>query len=636
MGTKAVEFINEADKQKEAFYHILLDLKYLKEMIGAGKLDRKTQRIGAEQEVCFIDSAYRPAPIITEFLKRIDDPHFTTELAQFNLEINLEPLEFTGDCFSKMENNLRGHLKKGNLLTREIGDISLIMTGITPSIRKMDLELNNLTPTNRSKAMIEAMNWLRQKNSPIRINGVDDLYTTDFSNMFQSCNTSFQIHYQVNPDDFIAKYNFSQAIAAPVLAACTNSATLFGKRLWHETRIALFEQAVDTRESTAHLSEDNLRVPFGSKWAKNSVVDMFEDDLAKFKIFLRHTKADDSKKQWKKGEIPKLVNLDVFNSSIFRWTRACYGVLDGKPHLRIENRLLPSGPTIKDEIANSAFWLGLMNGMPKKYENISSKMDFEYAKVNLLKAARYGLDTQFRWLKGKRIKSEDLILKELLPIAAKGLEDAKVHKRNIDEYLGIIENRVKSGKTGSQWVFDTWSKLNGLSGDNCRTTSVTAAMLKRQEEGSPVHEWEIPDEDEFKYHQYANVGQFMSTSLFTVKEDDLLDQTVFSMIKKNLNYLPVADKEGNLKGLLTKTQMLEQEIFDTSNVEKSAKKVKDVMDNNPLTIEPNTSVIEAIKLMQENKIKCLPVKYKTKLAGIITEFDMMHIAEHLLKHEVTD
>lgn len=632
MGVQTVEFINEAAQQKEAFYDVLLDLKYLRQMIDEGKLDRKTSRIGAEQEVCFIDKAFRPAPVISEFFENCDDPHFTTELAKFNLEINLDPLPLEGKCFSQMETALQGHLDKAEKQVKKIGDISLLMTGIAPTIHKMDLELSNLTPGVRYDALIKAMDWLKEKNSAIRINGVDDLYTTDFSNMFQSCNTSFQIHYQVNPDEFIDKYNFAQAVAAPVLASCSNSAILFGKRLWHETRIALFEQAVDTRESTAHLSEDNLRVPFGNEWAKNSVVDIFENDLSKFKLFMKHNNSGDSQKQWEEGKIPKLVNLNVFNSSIFRWTRACYGVLDGKPHLRIENRLLPAGPTVKDEIANTAFWIGLMHGMPDKYKNIAEKMDFDHSKVNLLKAAHYGLDTQFRWLKGKKVKAEDLILKELLPIAAEGLKKANVNKKEIDEYLGIIQNRVKSGKTGSQWVFDSWKQVS-TSGDNSKTTYLTSAMLKRQQEGKPVHEWDIPHENEFQYHQYSDVGQFMTTSLFTVKEDDMLDQTIYSMIKKNLNYLPVADKDGNLKGLLTKTQMLEQEILSKSDNDGKAKKVKDVMDHNPLTIEPSNSIVDAIKLMQENNTKCLPVTHKTKLAGIITEFDMMRIAKYLLKEE---
>ncbi|MDX1653010.1 MAG: CBS domain-containing protein [Brumimicrobium sp.] len=630
MGSANVEFINDSRQQRDTFHHIMRDLDYLRSMIEDGKLNRNTFRIGAEQEMCFLDSALRPAPVIEEFLKRIDDDQFVPELAAFNLEMNLKPLVFTGNCFSEMEARLNKLIAKGEKTATDMDGLKLIMTGITPTIGKMDMELENLTPTVRSQAMIKAMDWLRQKNPPIRITGKDDLFTTDFSNMFQSCNTSFQIHYQVNPDEFIDRYNFAQAIAAPVLAACTNSPTLFGKRLWYETRIALFEQAVDTRESTAHLSEEHMRVPFGTKWAEGSVLNVYEEDLAKFKIFMRHTDPDISKRCFEQGEAPGLVNLNIFNGTIFRWTRACYGVLDGKPHLRIENRLLPAGPTVVDEIANAAFWLGLMHGMPEEYRNLASKMDFDDAKLNLLKAARYGLDSQFRWLSGKKYTAEKLILDVLLPIAEKGLLKAGVDIKDIEKYLDILRSRVKTGKTGSQWVYDSWAQLKGRHSDNYITTFIASAMIKRQREGEPVHTWKLPDKADFEYSKFATVDQFMTTSLYTAKEDDMLDQTVYRMLKNNLNHLPVADREGNLKGLLTKTNMLEKDLLDANDSEKKMLSVKDTMERNPATVSPSTSVQEAIALMQKEGIKCLPVVHREKLTGIITEFDMMHVAEHLL------
>lgn len=633
MGAKDVAFITKSEDQKEVFDYVLKDIKYLRKMIEDGKLDRQTQRIGAEQELCIVDTAFRPAPVIMKLLEAIDDPQFTTELAKFVLEINVEPLILKDNCFSQLERNLETLIEKGRESCKKIGDYDLMLTGILPTIRKMDLELENLTPNERSKAMIEAMKWLKKDDYSIRINGVDELSTTDFSNMFESCNTSFQIHYQVNPKDFAQRFNFAQAIAAPVLAACTNSPILFGKRLWHETRIALFQQAVDTRDSTKHLSEAYLRVPFGDKWMTGSVADIFEDDLAKFKIFLKHPTPDDTSKAWNKGETPKLVNLQTFNSSVFRWTRACYGVLDNKPHLRIENRLIPAGPTIKDEVANTAFWIGLMHGMPHEYDDLSKEMKFEDAKINALKAARYGLDTQFRWLGGKKIKAEKLIEEELLPIARKGLEKVKVDDKDIDTYLEIILKRVKSGKTGSQWMFDSWTNFENLRTADAKSLALTSAMKERQSEGRPVHEWGIAQKTKLNYTVHSKVGQLMSTDLFCVQEDDLIDQVVFSMTKKDYSHIPVADKEGNIKGLLNAKHLLERLVINGKRKDQDIKMVKDVMQADPITIRPSTTVKEAIAKMKEYNVKCLPVEHKDKLAGIITQFDIMRIAESMLEEK---
>ncbi len=632
MGVQKVKFVTEPEDQKRVFNQVLQDLEKLKEMIEKGELDRDTPRIGAEQEMVFIDNGYRPVPLILEFMKGISDPEFTTELAQFNLEINLTPQVLKGSCFSAMESELTTSFEKARKRCKELGeDYDLILTGILPTIRKMDLDLDNLTPNERSRAMIAAMQWLKQKHYPIRISGIDDLSTADSSNMFEACNTSFQIHYQLNPNEFAAKYNFAQAIAGPVLAASTNSAILFGKRLWHETRIAVFQQAIDTRENSDHLREAHLRVPFGHEWMKDSVVEIFEDDLSKFKIYLEYDgdqPDDDSPEEVRQ----QLRNLNVFNSSIYRWTRACYGIFEGNPHLRIENRLLPSGPTIKDEMANTVFWIGLMHGMPEKYENIASKMKFEDAKNNILKAAQSGLDTHFRWLNGEKISADELILDELLPIARAGLEKAEVEKKEINEYLEIIERRVRSGQTGSQWQFDAWAKLDHIRTTDTKSVVMAAAMLKRQREGKPVHEWTLPDEDEMKVNVFSTVGQIMTTDIFSVNEDDLWDQTVFRMMKKNLEHIPVANKKGELKGMVTRGVLLQQLLDNNQEHNKGGLTVKDVMQNNTISVGPGTTVIDAIEMMKKEKMKCLPVKYNNKLVGLITEHDMMQVAEYLL-HE---
>ncbi|MDX1627318.1 MAG: CBS domain-containing protein, partial [Fulvivirga sp.] len=500
-----------------------------------------------------------------------------------------------------------------------------------PTLKKMDMELDNLTPNERSKAMIEAMKWLKKKNYSIRINGIDEISTTDFSNMFESCNTSFQIHYQLNPDEFVKKFNYALAIAAPVLAACTNSPILFAKRLWHETRIALFQQAVDTRESTEHLAKADLRVPFGDEWLEEPLTQIFEKDLAKYKLFLKHKDPENTKKVWEQGKIPQLVNLQTFNSSIFHWTRPCYGVLDGKPHLRIENRLLPAGPTIIDQVANTAFWTGLMHGMPDTYADLPNRMAFEDAKINTLKAARYGLTSQFRWIEGKKIKAAKLIEKELLPIAEKGLAKAKVHHGDVEKYLQIIRDRVQSEQTGSQWMLDTWRELEMLETGEAKARSLTALIKKYQSDQKPVHQWPTKIDDLPKL-DYSEVGHLMISDLYCVQEEDLIDQVIFSMSKKDHAHVPVTNKNGQLKGMLYADKILNKVVINGTSASRPTV-VKEVMEKDPLTVSPGTSLTKAIKQMKQHHIKCLPVEHKDKLVGIITEYDIMQIAEKFLKNK---
>ena len=222
--------------------------------------------------------------------------------------------------------------------------------------------------------------------------------------MLEACNASFQIHLQVAPDEFTRAYNAAQAYAGPILAAATNSPMLFGRRLWQETRIALFQQAVETRDPTMEHRETPERVNFGKRWLKGSPVDLFREDITHFKTLLVPPAMDDSEDplaMLERGQIPGLGALCLQNGTIWRWNRPCYGITAGKPHFRIENRLLPAGPSIPDQVANAVLWLGLMNHAVQRQEDFAELMDFESVKENFIAASRQGLKAQFSWIGGE-------------------------------------------------------------------------------------------------------------------------------------------------------------------------------------------------------------------------------------------
>jgi len=222
----------------------------------------------------------------------------------------------------------------------------------------------------------------------------------------------------------------------------------------------MFQQSLDTRSTHDHLRERSPRVSFGKDWLHNSVMEIYKEDIARFRVLISSDVKEDSLEMIKDGKAPKLRALQVHNSTVYRWNRPCYGISDnGKPHLRIENRVIPSGPTVIDEVANAVFWLGTCIGMSMEVEDITKKMSFEDARDNFGKAARFGVDSKFTWFDDEKISCKDLILEKLIPIARKGLAARKVNKKDIDKYLGVIEDRTKSHMTGARWMLRAYSDM---------------------------------------------------------------------------------------------------------------------------------------------------------------------------------
>lgn len=630
MGSLDVYIVENKDQRKQFVSAILKDMYALDLMLERNMFEHGNVRIGAEQELCLVDRHLRPANVGIDILKEINDPHFTTELAKFNLEINLDPLAFTGDALTQMEGQLNTLLQKADQLAKS-HNARVILTGILPTIKQSDLEFENITPYRRYHSLNEAMLKQRGGQFEFNIKGTDELVTKHDSMLFEACNTSFQVHLQVNADDVVDKYNWAQAIAGPVLAAATNSVLLFGKRLWDETRIAVFEQTVDLRNLENPERDIKSRVDFGTGWVKDSITEIFQHDIAYYKLLLAADIQEDALEVLKSGKIPKLTALNLFNGTIYKWNRACYGITDGKPHLRIENRYIPSGPTVIDEMANAAFWLGLMEGMPDNIKDIASLMDFDHAKQNFIKAAQMGLSAQFRWKDGKRYTAQDLIVNELLPMAAKGLEKMKINENDIDKYLDIIEKRVINHQTGSIWAFQSFTELRRSVGVEESIMAVTAGMLRRQQKGNPVHTWSYADisesgswEGKFKY-----VHQVMSKDLYTVQSEDLIDLVTNVMNWRNLHHVPVENDEGEVIGMISSADLLK--YYCRKNMINDKHTVNDIMTHDPITIDPFTLTTEALKIMRRNNLGCLPVVKDKKLIGILTEFDFVYIAEHLFE-----
>ena len=646
MGEHNIEQQVDETKTREFMRALLEDLRALAFMLKNGFVESGKPRIGAEQEMFLIDKDLRPASISTEILAEANDPRLTTEIARFNLEANLTPLELTGRCFSRMEQELQEVLDLTRASAAALG-ADVLLSGILPTLQKSDLTLDNITPIARYTELNRGVIGLRGGPLSIHIKGLDELSLTHDNIMMESCNTSFQIHFQTSADEFVDHYNVAQAITAPVLAAAVNSPLLFGHRLWQETRVALFQHSTDERSRTRLARSQPTRVSFGDKWLKNSVIELFHDQISRFRPIIITQPDENPFEVIARGATPSFSALRVHNGTVWRWNRACYGVTDGAPHLRIENRAMPAGPTPVDEIANTAFFSGLMLAVPHAYGEISSRMAFDDAKLNFFRAARHGLDAQFQWLDGVSYSAASLILDELLPLASEGLREAKVDEQDIYKYLGVIAERTRCGQTGARWIMKSLATMPAETSKDIRHRRLTAAMINGQKEGKPIHHWpvvELNGNDDWE-QGYRTVGQFMSTDLFTVAPDDLVDLAASVMDWRHVRHVPVEDKDGRLVGLVTHRGLLRMMSNGIGRSELNAGPgaagarppvtVSEIMIHDPITVSSSTSSLEAIELMRRHRIGCLPVVEGDELVGIVTSYDFLEASARLFQQHLS-
>ncbi|MFT5048865.1 MAG: CBS domain-containing protein [Chlamydiales bacterium] len=515
----------------------------------------------------------------------------------------------------------------------------ILLCGILPTLERAHLGVEYMTPIPRYQRLSERMSALAGGSFKTLIKGLDQLQVTHHNVMLEACNTSFQIHFQVAAPEFARLYNLAQAITAPVLAAAVNSPVMLQHRLWHETRVALMEQSLDTRTQAMTDRCVRRRVRFGDDWVSDSRLELFREDIARFRPIIAAEQSESSLAVLKRGEIPRLRALCMHNGTIYRWNRPCYGVIDGRPHLRIENRALPAGPTPVDQCANAAFFFGLMSGLDDCGADVRERIEFDDVKANFLSAARYGLHARLRWFGGTEHAADELILEQLLPIARAGLASRGIDGGDIDRYLGVIQDRVASGRTGAQWALDSLAAMDAHAHGDSKSRSLTAGLLAGSESGRPVHTWPLaslpatqgePERDGFR-----TLGQLMTRDVFTVHPDDLIDLAATVMDWRHLRHVPVEDDRGCLVGLLSHRTLLRC-LVEHAGREVRGLAVHEVMKVDPVTATAETTCLEGIELMQSRKVGCLPIVDGAQLVGILSERDFIEVSKGLLQRWLDD
>jgi CBS domain-containing protein len=632
MGENKISDLPDSARMRDYVRALLEDVHALERILESDLIESGVRRIGAEQEMFLADKDLFPRNSALPMLERLKGLPFTTELAQFNLEANLSPLVFEGNCLSSMESELDGLLEKA----REAGAVDgtrIVLCGILPTLNRSHLSLASMTPIPRFHQLNKVMVEQRGGHFKTYIKGIDEFQLSHDNVMLEACNTSFQVHFQVGAKEFASLYNLAQLITAPVLAAAVNSPVLLQHRLWHETRVALFQQSVDTRSETKAARGMRPRVDFGDRWLRSSIMEVLREDVARFRSLIAIPAEESPLEMLERGEIPQLKALRLHNGTIYRWNRPCYGVADGRAHLRIEMRAMPAGPTVLDEMANAAFFFGLMASLSDEYGDVSKVMDFDDAKANFVTAARYGLHARMRWLRGKPYGVEELILQHLLPLSRAGLQSRKIDAGDIDRYMTVIEERVRSGRTGAQWALDSLGAMKSKTRPSEAFRALTAAMVHNQEVGLPVARWELPrlESGADDPDNYRTVDQVMTTDVFTLHPDDLVDLAASVMDWEHIRYVPVEDREGHLLGLVAHRALLRILARGVREGKQASVAISDIMTKDLVTVSPQTSTLEAVELMREHGVGCLPVvNADNRLVGIVTEHDFVEISAKLL------
>jgi hypothetical protein len=458
-------------------------------MLAHSRFDSDRPLTGMEIECNLVDADYQPAMSNRYVLDAIGDPAYQSELGAYNIEFNVPPRPLPGHTGLDLEADVRASLNDAEAKAAARG-AHIVMIGILPTLMPQHLDNGWMSESRRYAALNDSIFKARGENIPINISGPEPLSWQAVSIAPESACTSMQLHLQLAPEDFAANWNAAQVVAGAQLALGANSPYFFGHQLWSETRIELFAQSTDTRSAELRARGVRPRVWFGERWI-DSVLDLYAENIRYFPSLLPDVSDEDPRAELAAGRAPHLSELRLHNGTVYRWNRPVYDVVDGRPHLRLENRVLPAGPTVVDMLANSAFYYGMLRALSESEQPLWHGMDFAVAERNFLAAARDGIAARLHWPGLGEVSARELVLTMLLPIAHEGLRRWGVDAEVRDRFLGVIEGRARTGRNGASWQVST---VRTLEDGGMARPAALAEMLRRycqhMHDNEPVHTWD--------------------------------------------------------------------------------------------------------------------------------------------------
>jgi len=492
---KAVDRMQFTPADYRAFRNALeQDLIALRDLLETPGFGAGDGSLGAELEVYLVDDGGSPLDRNVEIRRHMRDSQLTLELNRFNLEYNLSPVPIAAKPFLDSEQQMLTALAAINRQAARY-DGHVVPVGILPTLELADFDHRTMTDMPRFHALREKLQEERRGLFRIDIDGDEDalsLATDDIT--LEGANTSFQLHYRVNPCDFADTFNAIQLVTPLVLALSANSPLVFGRRLWHETRIPLFKQSIDSRTEQKLDSlrwQQPARVNFGHGWVREGAWELFAEAVRLYTPLLPLVRGHPEDPVFP----PMLHELRMQMGTLWLWNRPVYDDADGG-HLRIEMRSLPSGPTPVDMMANAALMIGLAEGLRSHIKELITALPFRHATQNFYHAARRGIDADLAWPSTEQsgLKPEPVLtlLKRLLPVAAQGLKSIGVSQREEEYYLGIIEERIHARTSGARWQLQALGQLEGTLGRSRALRMMLESYSEQSDENMPVARWTLP------------------------------------------------------------------------------------------------------------------------------------------------
>lgn len=496
MGEKVVAGTFDLTERRQYRSKLRECLVGLRRLLDEERFDRPKNLMGMEIELNLAGPDGMPRMLNAQVLERIASRDFQTELGMFNLEVNIAPHRLGGRVLDRLAEELRTGLAYAHRKANEV-NAGIVMTGILPTLAHHDLVSGNLSDVERYVLLNDQIVAARGEDFALDIQGVERLTCTSTSIAPEAACTSVQLHLQVTPGRFADVWNAAQAVAAAQIAVGANAPFLFGRELWRESRPPLFLQSTDTRPPELQAQGVRPRTWFGERWITDAY-ELFEENLRYFPALLPLMDEEDPLEVLDDGRVPRLGELVLHNGTVYRWNRPVYGIADGVPHLRVENRVLPAGPTVTDVIANAAFYYGVVRALAEEPRPVWTRLPFEAAAQNFDTACRYGIEARLQWPRRGRyggiveVPAVALVRDELLPLAAAGLDAWGVEPADRDFYLGVIEERCRRRVNGASWQAATYHQAleTGLDRE-AALAATTRRYAELMHAGEPVHTWPV-------------------------------------------------------------------------------------------------------------------------------------------------
>lgn len=502
MGAEVEKTEYSAEERRRFRREVNQELETFTWVLAHAEFDATFPKIGLELELNLVDEQMQPSMSNDDVLKHLGD-HFQSELARFNIEVNVAPRPAATGASPSLEHVVLRHLQEAQDAAEQAA-CRVVPIGILPTLRPEHLEGEWISGGARYTALEKAILHERGgEGASLDIAGPGgervQMYVPGIAPA-AAC-TSLQLHRQVSPEKFATFWNAAQLIAAVQVAAGANSPFLFGKRLWAETRIPLFEQVLDTRTPELRNQGVASRAIFGRDWI-SSPADLFRENIGSYPALLPELfemPADEGGPKSatpgdRKGRAPELPRLLLHNGTIWRWNRAIYDVVDGVPHLRVENRVMPAGPTAADTLANCALYYGLLRTLVDQSPHPWVGFSHDDAERNFYAAAEHGLDAELVWpgISGP-LPVTELLTEHLLPLAHDGLLAGGTSRQDADTYLGTIRRRCETGVNGAVWQTRAVEQLEAQGMDrDAALTEMTRLYWENNATHAPVDQWPLP------------------------------------------------------------------------------------------------------------------------------------------------